>query len=183
MPKITCNRCGIPQDPSQYYVRGTKGGPRGGEPYKRCRTCSAKHGRDFYAANRDEVKKRSMVRAHAIRMRNRALIELAKEGRSCDDCGKQYPSCAMEFHHLDPSTKTATISVLSASRVTTRTEPILEELKLCGLLCAICHRIRTRGAKPRAEVQALLDDPIIRAELTLLLTSSGALDNGGLNVL
>lgn len=183
MPKIKCNRCGIPQEPTEFYMRGSRGGPQAGRLFKRCKTCSAKHVREFYAANREEVKKRSMTRSHNVRMRNRALVELAKEGRSCDDCGKQYPSCAMEFHHLDPSTKTATISVLSASRVTTRMEPILEELKLCRLLCAICHRIRTRGAKPRAEVQALLDDPVIRAELTLLLTSSGALDNGGSNVL
>jgi len=173
MALVTCNRCGVPQDLSEFYLRGARGGPRAGELFKRCKTCSSKHVREFYAANKEQIKKRSMEHSHQKRMRSRALVELAKENKPCEDCGKVYPAAAMEFHHRDPATKLATISVLSASRVSTDPKYLLEEIKKCGLLCATCHRIRTRGAKPRSEVQALLDDPTERAALIALLKDHG----------
>lgn len=54
----------------------------------------------------------------------------------CVICG--YDKCfgALEFHHLDPSTKEHTIS-----RMTNYSEKVIrQEIEKCVMLCANCHR-------------------------------------------
>lgn len=57
------------------------------------------------------------------------------KGGKCNICG--YSRCikALEFHHLDPSEKDFSLSVVSKSF-----ESIKPELDKCVLLCANCHR-------------------------------------------
>jgi hypothetical protein len=57
----------------------------------------------------------------------------------CVDCGFQFPPVAMDFDHVR-GTKTASIGRM-ASFTWSR---VVAEVAKCDLVCACCHRIRTR---------------------------------------
>ena len=66
------------------------------------------------------------------------LAELKKQ--PCTDCGGVFPPECMDFHHLDKTTKSFSIGMNI-----TRTRVALEdEISKCIILCANCHRIRSR---------------------------------------
>ena len=65
----------------------------------------------------------------------RALVDGFKS-KPCVHCGIQYPPCAMDLHHIDPSTKL--FEVVPQGR---GIEALKEEAKKCVPLCANCHRL------------------------------------------
>jgi len=64
-------------------------------------------------------------------------LDAIKAKQGCADCGENDP-CCLDFHHIDPSTKTYAVSRLYAG--TWNWERILKEIALCKVLCANCHR-------------------------------------------
>lgn len=54
----------------------------------------------------------------------------------CMDCGKVYPPCVYDFHHIDKSNKSFAVSEVRSF------EEALEESKKCVMICSNCHRIR-----------------------------------------
>ena len=66
------------------------------------------------------------------------------------DCGNSFPPECMDFDHRPDEVKS-----FSIGGVNLRALPVLlEEMKKCDLVCANCHRIRTKArlkgkAKPR----------------------------------
>ena len=85
-----------------------------------------------YADRRDYLiaavqKRRKVVRLKAI----------AHKGGRCELCG--YDRCpeALEFHHLDGSSKEFGVS---SSGYTRSWEAVRREIDRCALLCANCHR-------------------------------------------
>jgi len=58
-----------------------------------------------------------------------------QKGGKCEICGYDKNVGALEFHHIDPSTKSFTISDTQHSW-----EDTLKELDKCILICANCHR-------------------------------------------
>src|SRR3982751_3267445 len=75
----------------------------------------------------------------AVTKRRRKLKTLAVEykGGKCERCG--YKNCieALDFHHLDNTDKSFSISKDGSTR---GWEKIKVELEKCILLCANCHR-------------------------------------------
>lgn len=65
-------------------------------------------------------------------IKKRAIVYL---GGKCVDCGYKKCITALEFHHIDPTTKKFTIA---ASYFTW--DIMQKELDKCKLLCANCHR-------------------------------------------
>lgn len=59
-------------------------------------------------------------------------------GGRCCICGFDAFQEALEFHHIDPSTKT--FGLTDSNAVTKALEKQLEEARKCVLLCANCHR-------------------------------------------
>lgn len=59
--------------------------------------------------------------------------------KPCLDCGLSFPPCAMDFDHVR-DTKVRDISQMSLSPW----PKVIEEISKCDLVCACCHRIRTR---------------------------------------
>jgi hypothetical protein len=57
----------------------------------------------------------------------------------CGDCGLTYPPYVMQFDHLNPRTKTATVSQIKHHRL----ERVVAEIAKCELVCANCHAVRT----------------------------------------
>jgi len=74
------------------------------------------------------------------------IIEEIKEG-PCTDCGRFFPPECMDFDHGH------TIKAFSLSKWARREHTpneILDEIEKCQIVCANCHRTRTRwglGAK------------------------------------
>jgi hypothetical protein len=56
---------------------------------------------------------------------------------SCVKCGQNHPA-TLDFHHIDSSTKEASVNKLIKYRAFKRA---MEEVKKCIVLCANCHRI------------------------------------------
>jgi hypothetical protein len=83
--------------------------------------------------------KRSGHEAHeAVSKRRRALkLALVKEaGGCCAICGYAGHVAALEFHHIDPSTKAFGLSVRGITR---SLDKLRAEAAKCILLCANCH--------------------------------------------
>ena len=57
----------------------------------------------------------------------------------CTDCGKRFPPECMDFHHVDRKSFN-----IGTDRTQHSWEAILAEVKKCIVVCACCHRIRTR---------------------------------------
>ncbi len=81
------------------------------------------------------------ARQAEYRLRNRTnAIEYLSE-HPCVDCGES-DMCVLDFDHIDPDTKSFTVSRrLSGSTNSWKT--ILAEIQKCEVRCANCHRRRT----------------------------------------
>jgi 5-methylcytosine-specific restriction endonuclease McrA len=88
--------------------------------------------RRTYADRRDYLIK-------AVSKRRRKIKEqaIALKGGKCQICGYSRYQGALDFHHIDPTTKTFGIGSSGHSR---SWERVLEELAKCILVCANCHR-------------------------------------------
>jgi len=78
------------------------------------------------------------------------LLRELKRTTPCVRCGRSYQPEAMEFHHLDASTKRFTVSrAFSISRDIDRfsVDDLWDEVEKCVVLCAVCHAVE--HAKPR----------------------------------
>ncbi len=82
----------------------------------RCRRCAS----DAVTRCRRQVKRRLVHEA----------------GGSCRMCGYDRRIAALEFHHIDPSTKRFPISLKGVARAF---DTVREEAATCVLLCANCH--------------------------------------------
>tara|TARA_B110000971_G_scaffold219129_1_gene259511 strand:- start:1252 stop:1638 length:387 start_codon:yes stop_codon:yes gene_type:complete len=87
-----------------------------------------------YYANNKEL---SIARTKAQHKKQKAKWGEYKDSLSCITCGFGHPA-VIDFHHVDPATKTASVNVLVANR---RYGAAREEIKKCVPLCANCHRI------------------------------------------
>jgi hypothetical protein len=78
-----------------------------------------------------------------IRMREkreeRKAILVEYKGGICVDCKRVYPLCVFEFDHLGEKTFEIGQKILRLS-----IEELKEEADKCDLVCANCHRIRTK---------------------------------------
>ncbi len=77
--------------------------------------------------------------AKAIELK-RWMIELKSE--PCSDCGNTFDTCCMDLDHKEGTEKTYNIGTMFAHHYSK--ELIQTELDKCELVCANCHRIRTR---------------------------------------
>ena len=87
-----------------------------------------------------------------IRPLRYALIDYVaaiKEMHPCMDCGNNFPACCMDFDHRPEENKVACVGRLVFSGSLADVEA---EIAKCDLVCANCHRIRTRDRKSRIRV-------------------------------
>lgn len=75
---------------------------------------------------------------HRVKMRQLLLEYL--NNHPCEQCGESDP-VVLEFDHIDPSTKTATIAKLLSGHA--GWNRISTEIDKCRVLCANCHRRHT----------------------------------------
>ncbi len=63
---------------------------------------------------------------------------IQKFGGKCQTCGYNKNLAALEFHHIDPTTKSFPVDIRNISNM--KLELLLDEAKKCQLLCSNCHR-------------------------------------------
>lgn len=74
------------------------------------------------------------------RARNRGIVDLAKD-RPCEDCGLRFPPECMDFDHVRGE-KRGDVGRMAMQKGAVIT--LLAEIAKCEVVCANCHRIRTR---------------------------------------
>jgi transposase len=84
-------------------------------------------------------------RAEAVSRRRRKVKEILvnEAGGKCVICGYARHSAALQFHHVDPATKSFGLGVRGITRSIGR---LREEAAKCVLLCANCHAELEVGA-------------------------------------
>lgn len=96
----------------------------------------AKHqayARAYYEAHR-EVELETKRVEYANRKR---ILDRFKLFKGCARCGYREHAAALNFHHRDPATKTATPSSLLRAGM----DAVRREIAKCDVLCANCHAI------------------------------------------
>jgi hypothetical protein len=107
----------------------------------RCRRCS----RDYFAARGDVHRLQSGEALRRRRLRAKAHVLEYLSSRACLDCGEPDP-IVLEFDHVGE--KHADISALAHEGV--RIEVLDQEMALCEVVCACCHRRRTNRRRGQA---------------------------------
>lgn len=86
------------------------------------------------------------------------MLEL--KSKPCTDCNNCFPSCCMDFDHRPEHAKTYNVGSMFAHHYSK--EIIEVALAKCEVVCANCHRIRTRdrrlGSGKYANFQAVPED-------------------------
>ena len=77
------------------------------------------------------------------RRRKVKRILVAEAGGRCVLCGYDRHPAALEFHHVDPSSKAFNLSLRGVTR---RIDDLRKEARKCVLLCANCHAEVEPGA-------------------------------------
>ncbi|HUQ44000.1 MAG TPA: hypothetical protein VM451_06255 [Candidatus Limnocylindria bacterium] len=92
----------------------------------------------YYAANRQREIDR-------VRRRQNATVAFLRRLREvpCADCGGRFQPIQMDFDHRDPATKAFTICSGPASLKSR--EVLSAEVAKCDVVCANCHRLRSRA--------------------------------------
>src|SRR5258708_22853348 len=99
MDTRTCSRCKVVKPLAAFKAKGA-GGWQG-----YCVACQAVYRRQHYQANKAKYIEKAKRSAAARREIIREIIQKAKEGKSCVDCGQAYPPWVLQFDHLDASEK------------------------------------------------------------------------------
>ena len=91
-------------------------------------------------------------RDNEIRARKRSerkqWLDRIKQRTPCMDCGGSFPPECMDFDHRDPSSKRMPVS----KAVEKSWKTLLEEIEKCDLVCANCHRVRTRKQHEQGDI-------------------------------
>lgn len=97
-----------------------------------------------------EARQSELERGHEkyIRIVKPARIARKKKlimimGGKCQNCGYNKSAAALDFDHIDPKTKSRTISHLLAHQDPSSWKLAVKESKKCVLLCSNCHREKT----------------------------------------
>jgi|DEB0MinimDraft_4_1074332.scaffolds.fasta_scaffold21582_2 hypothetical protein len=117
----TCKTCKESKKESQFPVNGN--GLR-----TECKLCHSARYRAIYQ-NDPNIREKHRKR----RKERKAFLNSLKE--PCVICGESDP-VVIDFHHIDPSTKTAGVTDLRNCK----NETIIAEVQKCVCLCANCHR-------------------------------------------
>lgn len=124
-----CVRCNIVKDYTEFYSdKSRKDGKT-----NRCIECDRIKKKVYYIINRSN----ELQRSKRFKLKLYEWYYELKSECMCCLCGESDPIC-LDFHHINPKTKIATISSMIKSR--TPRLKILEEIKKCIVLCANCHR-------------------------------------------
>jgi hypothetical protein len=115
----TCAKCGYEKELEDFSNRA--GSSDGKQGY--CKKCKSDYCRNYRRVRQNYIN--------------------AIKNACCFKCGKKYLPKLMDFHHLDPCTKTFTVS--DAVGRGAKFDIIKTEIDKCIVVCKPCHRDIHRG--------------------------------------
>ncbi len=129
-----CIKCEELKNPSEFSPK--KNAKRGHTDT--CKICLRIYANRYYKNNKESRNKNSKKYRTKISKEFRDI----KVEKGCKICGFNKSAFALEYHHIDPSTKLFSVSkkLTDVSK-----DKLQEEIKKCVLLCANCHRMVHSG--------------------------------------
>lgn len=103
-----------------------------------CRPCKREYDRKFHAKRTAEQKARKLSLQRQRQIENRQFMYDYLSEHPCELCGESDP-VVLEFDHIDQTTKTKAVSIMTYNSL----EKIKEEILKCRVLCANCHKRHT----------------------------------------
>ncbi len=139
-----CKDCGRMTDSNRFATFRNRDGTVGRRGV--CKDCRGKYAeshveelrewrRQYNAAN----KTKRQLRGQRVRAEARTIVNAFKDV-PCSDCGRRFPSVAMDLDHVRGD------KVMDVARMVGccyKIELIQLELEKCEVVCACCHRVRT----------------------------------------
>jgi len=115
-------------------------------PYKDLNVRKEKH-KAYSAAYYQKTKEKTKQRTKEKKLSLRKEWKAFKATLCCIKCGFNH-SAALDFHHIDPSTKTRSVNSLVSDG---RYALAMKEVEKCAVLCANCHRIHHHDERHAAK--------------------------------
>jgi hypothetical protein len=157
-PLKKCIKCGKRKPVTDFLLKD----PENGWREKKCRDCKRasieswrkKSGERDYILRRERKLAKEISKEIVRRRADPAVIrDKARQSRldryeaynkykdkPCEDCGRRFPPCVMDFHHVK-GPKLGTVAYMWMSRKYSM-HLLEEEMAKCVLICSNCHRIR-----------------------------------------
>jgi hypothetical protein len=122
-----------------------------------CNECQAIRNKTYYTQTPEKNDARKAYRTRKLSLIRVVTKPLFEKG--CTDCGKFYEN-AMDFDHISDA-KSINISDLYQQTMTDdeMMERLKQELEICEVRCANCHRIVTYDRQKRSNRIVFLQDP------------------------
>lgn len=117
----------------------------------------------------------SVVKTYAKSFKRTADHIKSYKLKPCTKCGKSFPSCALDFHHVTRDDKSTNVSRLYQRSI----KRIDKEIGICHLICANCHRDETHAMKDipfsdnRVHQPPLVNVPIETGDNTKICAKCG----------
>lgn len=126
-----CKKCGETKDLSEFSkCKASKDGLQ-----YWCKPCQRESVKASYQKNKEPAKARA---AKQVQEKREWIRE--QKNKPCADCGGVFDPVCMDFDHLPEHDKTANMSVMYQFPLA----KIKEEIAKCEVVCANCHRLRTK---------------------------------------
>lgn len=102
------------------------------------------YGKAWRELHKERLAEDRKIKYHTIGktryLKRRAILNRYKEAKGCVECGYNLHGVALDFDHIDPSSKRFSVS----HRIALSTlKTLFLEIRKCRILCANCHRIKT----------------------------------------
>lgn len=125
----TCNKCGQSKPYSDFHKRKS-----GYQPW--CKSCKKADDKKYYQQNKDKWNEYNKIWKKDFVEWYRSL-----KNSPCVDCGNSFDPVVMDWDHLPKYSKNESVSVVARAM---NKQKVLEEIQKCELVCANCHRLRTK---------------------------------------
>lgn len=126
-----CRKCGAYKVRSEFHR--DRGRPDG--LFQWCKACANRSAAKNWS--RPDARRLHLSVSRRHKERRRDFLTAVRETVGCSIC-PETAACAIDFHHIDPSTKSFSLSRQEASH--RNWDELCAELRKCTGLCANCHR-------------------------------------------
>ena len=130
-----CGTCGKKKSDNAFAFKNKAKGTR----HTSCKACKTIYNATWYEANKTVHRKATRRNRIKYKITIQAITDKRKN-TPCTDCGRSYPPHAMDFHHVESSSKDQAVSALIANGAAI--DRVEREIAKCLVLCAVCHRLR-----------------------------------------